>query len=87
MVVWKDTQRMRQFGHGLNSPRTAFTVTGKLIAADEFMIEVYGTSRYTLAFESSIKSPGLPVSVMPVGRDRFAILCADGRLSVYSVQE
>lgn len=87
MVVWKDTQRMQHFGHGLTSPQTAFTVTGKLIAVDQSRIEVYNTSRNDLVFESSMPSPGKPVSVMPVERNGFAVLCTDGRLIHYRIAE
>lgn len=87
IVIWKDTQRTRHFGHGLVSPRTAFTVTGKLIAVDKHRIEVYNTSRNDLVFESTMPSPGEPVSVMSVERNGFAVLCADGRLIHYRISE
>ena len=85
VVIWKDTERTRQFGHGLNMPRTTFTVTGKLIAVDESRIEVYGTAHSNLSIESTIASPGEPLSVIPASRDSFAVLCSDGRLTMYQV--
>ncbi len=87
VVLWKDTQQMRQFGHGLTFPRTAFTVTGKLIAVDESKIEVYETSQNTLSLAASLDSPGNPLSVIPFGRNHFAVFCADGQLSLYRIPE
>jgi hypothetical protein len=87
VILWKDTQRTRMFGHGLIAPRTTFLLTGNLVAVDELQIEVYGTGRNTLSFESSLASPGKPLSVMPVARNSFAVLCNDGRLMVYRLAE
>ncbi len=87
VVFWKDTQQMRQFGYGLNCPRTAFTVTGKLIAADESKIEIYDTSLNRLSLAASLESPGDPLSVMPFARNHFAVFCTDGQLSLYGVTQ
>ncbi|MCA9072707.1 MAG: hypothetical protein KDA84_27480, partial [Planctomycetaceae bacterium] len=87
MVIWKDTQRKRHFGHGLVAPQTAFTVTGKLVAVDQSRIEVYNTSRNDLVFESSMPSLGQPVSVMSVERNGFAVLYENGELIHYRIAE
>lgn len=83
VVHWSETGSQRRFGTDLSEPKTAFTATGKLVAVDERQIEVYDATRQHLTIETSGDSPGLPLAVMPVRRSEFAILDADGRLSLY----
>lgn len=83
VVHWSKTGAQRRFGSDLNEPKTAFTMTGKLIAADQRQIEVYDATRTNLTLEATGERSGLPIAVMPVRRSEFAILDSDGQLSLY----
>ena len=83
VVHWTRSGAQRRFGTDLNEPKTAFTMTGKLIAADERQIEVYDATRTNLTLEATGERSGLPIAVMPVRRSEFAILDSSGQLSLY----
>jgi len=84
-VFWKDSSSVRRFGDDLSQPRTAFTISGHLVAVDASRIEIYGLDRHELKLESTGDSPGQPLAVMRVRMNQFAILDATALLSVYRI--
>jgi len=84
-VVWRDSSAVRRFGDDLNSPLTAFTISGHLIAVDPYRIEVYRTDRNEVKLHSTVDSPGQPLAVMPVRHSEFAVFDSQGGVHVYRI--
>jgi tetratricopeptide (TPR) repeat protein len=89
IVIWGkgDSSRQSTCAMDLFDPVVGLTRGGWLVAATSEAIQVYGTHDGRLSFVGESEGPGQPpVAVLPTGdADRFALLQADGGVSVYRV--
>ena len=84
-VMWPDIKHKQAFGETLRAPKTAFTLSGHLVAVDDSRIEVYSTTRCRLERVSVHRNAVRPVAVMPVRTNEFAILDQHCDISLYRI--
>ena len=84
-VMWPDIKHKQAFGETLRAPKTAFTLSGHLVAVDDSRIEVYSTTRCRLERVSVHRNAVRPVAVMPVRTNEFAIRDQHCDISLYRI--